>query len=252
MSVLRVFADLGNSRLKWGRPRADGGLEVVSLPLDDPAAWCDAWAAWNPSADPSSWAISTVNPPVADRLGRFLEGQPGASARWFRSAADVPVPHELEGPHTAGTDRAFAVLGAVAAHPGGGPGVVVLCGSAITVERISADGVWQGGAIAPGLRLAAEALHAMSSQLPLVHPDRPPAAWGRSTVPALEAGVFWATVGAIRALVDRQAGGLSPRPWVVWSGGDAELLMGSSVLDLPDARLAPSLVLDGLRVTCEA
>ena len=80
---------------------------------------------------------------------------------------------------------------------------------------------------------------------------RPPA-WGRSTVPALEAGVFWATVGAIRALVDGQAEGLSPRPWVVWSGGDAELLMGPTALDLPDARLAPSLVLDGLRAACEA
>jgi type III pantothenate kinase len=59
-------------------------------------------------------------------------------------------------------------------------------------------------------------------------------------------------VGAIRTLVERQAKDLSPRPWVVWSGGDALLLMGSSALDLPDARLAPSLVLDGLRVACEA
>jgi type III pantothenate kinase len=252
VNVLRVFADLGNSRLKWGRLRADGSLEVVSLPLDDPAAWQAAWTGWNSSGSPSTWAVSTVNPPVAARLGRFLDAQPGVAARWFRSAADVPVPHELENPHTAGTDRAFAVLGAVAGHPGGGPGIVISCGSAITVERISAGGVWQGGAIAPGLRLAAEALHGLSTQLPLVHPDDPPAAWGRSTVPALEAGVFWATVGAIRAVVDGQARGLSPRPWVVWSGGDAERLMGPTDLDLSDARLAPSLVLEGLRIACEA
>lgn len=250
--MLRVLADLGNSRLKWGRIRGDDALDVVSLPLDDPSAWQAVWSRWNPSAGPSSWAISTVNPPVADRLDRFLRAQPGLSARWFRSAADVPVRHELESPDTAGADRAFAVLGAVAGHAGGSPGIVVSCGSAITVERISAEGVWQGGAIAPGLRLAAEALDGLSTQLPLVHPDRPPAAWGRSTVPALEAGVFWATVGAIRALVDGQARGLSPRPWVVWSGGDAELLMGPAALDLADARLAPALVLDGLRVACEA
>lgn len=249
--MLRVLADLGNSRLKWGRLRSDGGLDVVSLPLDNPAAWRDAWSLWNPSGGPSSWAISTVNPPVAARLGGFLDAQPGLSARWFRSAADVPVRHELESPETAGTDRAFAVLGALAGR-GAGPGIVVSCGSAITVERISADGVWQGGAIAPGLRLAAEALDGLSSQLPLVRPDRPPAAWGRSTIPALEAGVFWSTVGAIRALVAGQAEGLSPRPWVVLSGGDAERLMGPAALDLPDARLAPALVLDGLRVACEA
>ncbi|HEY2156553.1 MAG TPA: type III pantothenate kinase, partial [Isosphaeraceae bacterium] len=160
--MLRVFADLGNSRLKWGRLRGDGTLDVVSLPLDEPAAWRDAWALWNPSAGPSSWAISTVNPPVAGQLGGFLDAQLGVSARWFRSAADVPVRHELERPHTAGTDRALAVIGALAGRSGGGPGIAVLCGSAITVERISADGVWQGGAIAPGLRLAADSLHAMS------------------------------------------------------------------------------------------
>ncbi len=247
-----MFADLGNSRLKWGRLRADGTLDVVSLPLDDATAWQAAWTTWNSAGSPSTWAVSTVNPPVAARLSRFLDAQPGVSAHWFRSAADVPVRHELVSPHTAGTDRAFAVLGALAGRPGGGPGIVVSCGSAITVERISADGVWQGGAIAPGLRLAAEALHGLSTQLPLVHPDRPPAAWGRATVPALEAGVFWTTVGAIRTLVEGQSAGLSPRPWVVWSGGDAELLMGPADLDLPDARLAPSLVLEGLRVACEA
>jgi type III pantothenate kinase len=252
VSVLRAFADLGNSRLKWGRLLDDGGLEVISLPLDDPSAWRAAWSRWDPSGGPSSWAISTVNPRVAERLGRFLDDRPGASARWFRSAADVPVRHELENAETAGTDRAFAVLGALAAHFESGPGIIVSCGSAITVERISAGGVWEGGAIAPGLRLAAEALHAMSPQLPLVHPDRPPPAWGRSTVPAVESGVFWATVGAIRGLVAGQVEGLSPRPWIVWTGGDAGLLMGPSGLDFADVRLAPPLVLDGLRAACGA
>jgi type III pantothenate kinase len=245
------LADLGNSRLKWGRVRDDGTLEVVSLPLDDPSAWHVTWARWNPSAGPSEWAISTVNPPVATRLRLFLDGLPSAVSRWFRSAADVPVPHELENAHTAGTDRAFAVLGALAGRPTG-PGIVISCGSAITVERVSAEGVWQGGAIVPGLRLAAEALHGLSTQLPLVHPDKPPAAWGRSTIPALEAGVFWATVGAIQALVRGQAEGLSSRPWAVWTGGDAERLIGPTTLDLPNVRLAPSLVLDGLRHACGA
>jgi type III pantothenate kinase len=172
------------------------------------------------------------------------------ATRWFRSAADVPVRNNLERLHTAGTDRAFAVLGALANRPPGTPGVAISCGSAITVERISAEGIWEGGAIAPGLRLAAEALHSMSTQLPLVHPLGPNPGWGRSTIPALEAGVFWGTVGVIRSLVGRQSEGLIPRPWVVWSGGDAELLMPAAALDLAPSRLAPSLVLEGLRAAC--
>jgi type III pantothenate kinase len=245
VSPLRVFADLGNSRLKWGRVNPDGSLDVLALPVGDPSAWSQAWSQWNPTGGPSSWAISTVNPRIAETLGRFLDAQQDVSVRWFRSAADVPVVHELDSPQTAGTDRAFAVLGALAGRSG--PGIVVSCGSAITVDRISADGIWQGGAIAPGYRLAAESLHGMSSQLPLVHPDRPPPPWGRSTVPALEAGVFWGTVGLIRTLVARQAEGLSPRPWVIWSGGDVELLRGPTAIDLPDVYYSPSLVLHGVR-----
>ncbi len=251
MSIFRVVADLGNSRLKWGRERSDGSLDVVFLPIDDLTAWESAWASWNPDALASSWCISTVNPSVADRLGEFLKSLDRASTRWYRSAADVPVRHHLENPQTAGTDRAFAVLGALAGERPGCPGLVISCGSAITVDRISADGVWEGGAIAPGLRLAAEALHAMSSQLPLVTPQEPPGAWGRSTVPALESGVFWGTVGVIRTLVDRQSEGLDPQPWCVWSGGDAGLLMGPTALRHIRTRLVPSLVLEGLRAVCE-
>ena len=58
----------------------------------------------------------------------------------------------------------------------------------MTVDRVSAKGVWQGGAIAPGLALSARALHTLTAQLPLVRVDETPAAWGRSTTPAVEAG----------------------------------------------------------------
>ena len=247
--MVRVYADLGNSRLKWGRTLPDGRLDIVALPLHDPSTWAATWDAWNPRRDPSTWSISSVNPPVADRLRDFVATLPACSAVWFRSAADVPIVHELEHPRTAGTDRALAVLGSLRDRPKDrpGPGIVISCGSAITVERVSAAGVWQGGAIAPGLKLAAESLHAMSMQLPLVHPEIPPAPWGRSTIPALAAGVFWGTVGAIKMLVDRQSEGLSLRPWIVWTGGDAELLMASTPLDSTDARFVSGLVIEGLR-----
>ena len=248
--MLRVYADLGNSRLKWGRTLPDGSLGVIALPADDPSAWLAAWSEWNPERSGSEWAISTVNPPVAKRFDTFLDAQLGVTARWFRSAADVPIRHTLQAIQTAGTDRAFAVLGALVEAPTGGAGLVISCGSAITVERISASGVWEGGAIAPGLRLSAEALHAMSTQLPLVHPVRPPEGWGRSTIPAIEAGVFWGAVGTIRSLVARQSEGMPNPPWVVWSGGDANLLIGSAALGLEPSRLAPSLVLEGIRAAC--
>jgi type III pantothenate kinase len=246
--VLRIVADLGNTRLKWGRLDASGGLaETTALSLEDTDAWTATWERWNPgAASPSAWAVASVNPPVAARLGAFLKASRGATTTWYRSATEVPVPHSLEHLEWAGVDRALAVAAALALNPSGGPGLVVACGTAITIERIDAAGLWQGGAIAPGLGLAARALHELTALLPLVHPGAAPAAWGRSTRPALEAGVFWSTVGGVRELLGRQAADLGSHAWLVWTGGDAGRL--APWIDWPAGavRIVPDLVLEGL------
>ena len=115
----------------------------------------------------------------------------------------------------------------------------------MTVERISADGTWQGGAIAPGLKPMAKALHLLTAQLPEVVPARAPEPFGRSTVPALEAGIFWGVVGTIRELLTRQAVELSPPPWLIWTGGDAATF--ARWVEWPGgSEVVPHLVLEGL------
>jgi type III pantothenate kinase len=242
---IRFVADLGNSRLKWGRLGADGVLdEAVALPVDDPGAWSAALERLAPEGQTTSWAISSVNPPLADRLEAFLGDRGATDRRWYRSAADVPVRHSLERAETAGADRAWAVLATLPWRRPGRAGLVVSCGTAITVERVAADGVWQGGAIAPGWSLSARALHEGTAQLPWVGVAEAPPSWGRSTAPAVAAGLFWGAVGTIRELLTRQAEGLVPAPWLVWTGGDAPAL--SRWIDWPDAHLVPDLVLIGL------
>jgi type III pantothenate kinase len=242
----RIVADLGNSRLKWGRIDPDEHLgATVALPADDPTAWASAWDDWGLSAIESSWSISSVNPPLADRLGQFLAERGVGLIHWYRSATEVSVRHELKTLATAGVDRALAVVAALNLHQGRGPGLVVSCGTAVTVERISDDGVWQGGAIAPGLKPMAKALHLMTALLPEVEPREAPEACGRSTIPALEAGVFWGVVGAIRELATRQSLGLTPLPWLIWTGGDAATF--ARWVDWPGAIVVPHLVLEGLR-----
>jgi type III pantothenate kinase len=184
---------------------------------------------------------------VAQRLEAFLDGLGGVSARWLKSAADVAVPNDLDAPETAGADRALAVAAAIRlAHPGR-PGLVVACGTAITVERVSAVGIWQGGAIAPGLGLTARALHVHTALLPLVEPREQPHAWGASTRAALEAGVFWGTIGTVRELVSRQRHDLGDDPWIIWTGGDATLLAPAFAEE--PAWIEPDLVLLGLAQT---
>jgi type III pantothenate kinase len=247
--MLRIVADLGNSRLKWGRIGGDGRLEqAIALPLDDLGAWDAAWQHWHPvGTAPGAWTIASVNPPVAERLDAFLKARGVTSTKWYRSAVEVPIRHDVDSAAVGGADRALAVAGALGMHPGGGPGLIVSCGTAITVERVAADGTWQGGAIAPGLALSARALHMMTAQLPLVSPAAAPPPWGRDTRQALDAGLYWGTVGCVRELLMRQAAGLTPDPWLMWTGGDAALL--APAIEWTDARVVPYLVLEGLAWT---
>jgi type III pantothenate kinase len=244
--VLHVVADLGNTRLKWGRLDESGRLcETIALPLDDPASWASAWSLWQ-QRDPagSTWAVSTVNPPVANELDAFFRAHGIGPITWVRSAAEVPVSKDVEGAESGGSDRALSVYAALRIAPALRAGLVVMCGTAITVERVTAEGVWQGGAIAPGLGLSARALHLMTAQLPLIHVRHAPPPWGRGTRASLEAGLFWGMVGSVRELLARQRDDLGQEPWVIWTGGDAELLARPIFGAL--ARVEPNLVLLGL------
>ncbi len=230
-----------------GDGRGDGRLgATVALPLDDPAAWEVAWDDWRLGAGAATdWVISSVNPPLADRLARFLLGRGVTRARWCQSVIDVAIDHDVTELHTGGADRALAVVGALGRKRGQGAGIVVSCGTAITVERVSAEGVWLGGAIAAGFRLIAHSLHKGTAQLPLIElGQEPPAAYGRATVPSLEAGIFWGVVGTVRELIARQEAGQVGPSWRIWTGGDAVAL--APWADGPDAEIAPHLVLEGL------
>lgn len=244
--MLRVVADLGNTRLKWGRIDEAGRLaESIALPLDDPSAWSAAWADWRSRfAGMSWWAISSVNPPVGDQLEAFLRDQSVDRTTWIHSAAEVPIAKDVEGADSGGSDRALAVYGAARIMPRGRPGLVVMCGTAITVERVTAEGVWQGGAIAPGLGQTARALKLMTAQLPFIELHETPPAWGRGTVDSLKAGIFWGIVGAVRELLARQEADLGRDPWIVWTGGDAVLLAPQVCGD--GARIEPNLILDAV------
>lgn len=244
--MTRVVADLGNSRLKVAALTEVGTLaRTVALPVDEPGRWPATLDAWVLSETPSSWTIASVNPPLLDRLLGLLTRSGRVTTKVIRSAADVPVRHALDRPAATGADRALAVLAAIRRQPAGAPGRVVSCGTALTVETITASGRWRGGAIGPGLGLAAQALNQQTAQLPLICPARgEPPAWGASTEPAMRAGLVWGAVGAIREVLSRQRDPGEPEPWVVWTGGDAPLL--APLLSGAGAVIAPDLVLEGL------
>lgn len=156
------------------------------------------------------------------------------------SMLPLPVTIGYATPTTLGRDRIAAVAGAHALHPGRNV-LVVDAGTAITYDRLTADGEFTGGNIAPGLWMRAEALRSMTSKLPYVdvETDGDVALWGTDTVNAIKAGVVRGAVGEItyyRSLLPDDA-------IVMLTGGDAARL--APLLEC-EAEVDPMLVCKGL------
>jgi type III pantothenate kinase len=149
-------------------------------------------------------------------------------------------------PEAVGADR---LANAVAAHQHYGlPACIVDFGTATTFDAVSKDGEYLGGAIAPGMRISSEALFNRTAKLPKVEIARPPAAIGRNTTHAIQAGLFFGYVGLVEGIVTRFKEELGPGTHVIGTGGGVDLIAsGTKLIDV----VAPWLTLEGIRLIFE-
>jgi type III pantothenate kinase len=130
----------------------------------------------------------------------------------------------------------------------GGPACIVDFGTATTFDAISSDGAYLGGAIAPGIGIAAQALFERTAKLPRVELARPPAAIGRNTVHSMQSGLLFGYVSLVEGMVARFRQELGAQTKVIGTGGLAEVIgRETAVIQI----LAPWLTLDGLRMVYE-
>jgi type III pantothenate kinase len=237
-----IVVDVGNTRIKWGLCSATAVVASAALAPDDPLAWQRQLDAWHLSP-PLTWAVSGVQPRWRDRLAEWIH-QRGDRVRMLTSATDVPLHVALEQPDRVGIDRLLNAVAANARRRPDAAAIVVDAGSAVTVDLVDATGTFRGGAILPGPRLMAEALHSHTALLPLVQVQGPPPALGTSTTAAMQAGLFHTLTGGIARLIAL----LTPPGAAVdvfFGGGDAELL--APHLGVP-ATLWPLMTLEGVRL----
>jgi type III pantothenate kinase len=167
----------------------------------------------------------------------------------------LPIEVAVRQPHRLGIDRALAAMAVNRIRAANVPAIVVSLGTACTVNLISADGVFQGGAILPGFAMASQALHQGTAMLPLVSPESlslPENAVGKNTAEAIAAGVYWGMVGGIEKLIAEQSRSSDKKPQLFLTGGNAPLVVDALKADGHQFRVMPHLVLSGIAIACEA
>jgi type III pantothenate kinase len=194
----------------------------------------------------SGVALSSVVPPLTETFRqlarRYLRVEPLVVEPGIRTGIRV----RTDNPKEVGADRIVNALAAQQLY--GTPVIVVDLGTATTLDAVSADGDYLGGAIAPGIMVALEALVGRTSRLQRIEVTRPRSAIGRNTVSAMQSGLLFGYVGLLEGLIERIQRELDGTARVVATGGLAQLLAGeTSTIDVVN----PDLTLEGLRLIYE-
>jgi type III pantothenate kinase len=193
-------------------------------------------------APDTRWVVSGVHPQRRDALTAWLNVA-GARVQVLDSYRQLPLTVAVEAPEQVGIDR---LLNAVAANTRrhGMPAAIVDAGSAVTVDYVDRSGAFRGGAIFPGLRLMAKALHDYTAALPMVVIDCAEPAPGTSTIRAIRSGILHAVMGGIHEIVGCYAH--DSMCHIYLTGGDAPLLaLGSGHLAIA-AHPWPEMTLEGI------
>jgi type III pantothenate kinase len=196
--------------------------------------------------------IASVVPPLTrtfqELVQRYFQVEPITISHKTKMGIQI----EIDQPEQAGADRLVNSAAVVALY-GGGPAIVVDFGTATNFDVVSPTNAYIGGAIAPGINLAHDALVQRAAKLHKVDILPPPQPIGRNTIHAMQSGIFWGYVGLVESILTRikrqfkeQYG--AEKVKVIATGGLAPLFeQHTQMIDI----IAHELTLDGLRVIYE-
>lgn len=190
--------------------------------------------------------LASVVPPLTSKIVQackiYLNNVPLVVDAGVKTGVRV----RYEDPKAVGADRIADAAAVQKLY--GGPACVVDFGTATTFDAISKEGDYLGGAIAPGIGIAAEALFIRTAKLPRVDLQRPPQAIGSNTVHAMQSGLLFGYVSLVEGMVARFRRELGKEMRVIATGGLAEIIAAETEI-IED--VAPWLTLDGLRIIWE-
>lgn len=191
-------------------------------------------------------AIASVVPPMDATLRRVCEQYFNVKPMFVEPGIKTGMPILTDNPAEVGADR---IVNCVAAYDRfRGPAIVVDMGTATTFDVVSAKGEFLGGAIAPGLGIAAEALFNSAARLPRIEIKRPAKVIGTGTVDNIQIGLYYGYIGLVDGILERMLAEMPAETKTIATGGLAGLITaGSRFLGEVDERLT----LTGVRLVFE-
>ena len=191
--------------------------------------------------------MSSVVPTVNFTLEHMCRSYFGMEPMFVGPGIKTGINIKYDNPRELGGDRIANAVAAYAIY--GGPCITIDFGTATTFGALSAKGEFLGGAICPGLKLAAEALTEHAAKLPRFELARPEHVIGRNTITNLQAGIVYGYVGQVMYLIKKFKDELkAPSAKVIATGGLALLVADETEsIDVLDG----ILTLKGLRIIYE-
>ena len=194
--------------------------------------------------------LGSVVPPLTPTVIAMAQRYFGVHTLIVDPSASTGMPILYENPWEVGADR---IVNSVAAYEKFGrdakaPLIVVDFGTATTFDAVSARGEYLGGAICPGVQISADALFQRAARLPRIDVRKPATIVGRTTVGAMESGLFYGYVGMVEGLVRRMTDELGGHAVCVATGGLADVIAPETPLI---QHVDADLTLHGLRIVWE-
>lgn len=187
--------------------------------------------------------LSSVVPPLTPVFQDLSREQFGIKPLILGPGLKTGMPILYDSPLDVGADRVASSVAGYAKH--GGPLIIVDFGTATTFDAVSGRGEYLGGAIAPGIQIAAEALSVKTAKLPRVEIKMPKSAVGRSTEASMHSGLYFGYIGLVSNIITKIKEELGKESRVVSTGGLASLFENKiEAIDFYE----PHLVLEGLRI----
>jgi len=185
--------------------------------------------------------VCSVKPDWTELVREVAQEELGENIHVIGADISLPMPAWVDEPLKVGVDR---VVAAAAAYAVVEDAVVVAdFGTAVTIDLVDANGVFQGGVICPGFEISAQALKDHTAQLPKVTVHRPETPYGKSTADAINCGLYYSVIGGMEEIIRRYAEEVGRWPQTVITGAAAATIKD----DCPFVdNYVPHLVIKGI------